>query len=425
MRRVVVTGVGLVTPLARNRKDSWAGLLEGRSGVSLISRFDVSTFPVKIAGLVPGEGPVFEKAESCVRHSQYALEAAGDAIEMSGLDLERLDHSMFGVVIGAGDSQTPHGPAELAKVFNDCRIAGTDTIDMQNLEKASLVHTAGSLVYEGDTMMPAAHLARHFRAYGTNRTCLTACAAGSQAIGEAFKAIQHGDSDVILTGGAQSLVTLEGLIGFTLLNALSSNNDNPEEASRPFEADRDGFILSEGAGILVLESLEHAKERGAEILAEVLGYGASADAYRVTDPHPQGKGAILCMERALADASLNGPEVVYINAHGTSTKANDKSEAIAIEHIFKDHKPAVTSTKSMIGHLVAAAGAVELGTCVLSIRDKVIPANINYVTRDTMMADVDIVANESREIKEVGPIVSNSFGFGGQNISLVVGPYKG
>lgn len=423
MRRVVVTGVGLVTPLARNCKDSWSGLLEGRSGIELITRFDPSAFPVQIAGLVPGKGPVFEEAESCILHSQFAIEAAEDAIEMSGLDLDKVDNSMFGVVIGAGDSETPHGPAQLAQVFKACRIEGTDTIDIHNLEKASLAHCPGSVVFEGDTMMPAAHLARRFRAYGTNRTCLTACAAGSQAVGEAFKAIQHGDADVILAGGAQSLVTVEGLVGFTLLNALSSRNDSPKEASRPFDSERDGFVLSEGAGILVLESLEHAQERGAEILAEVLGYGASADAYRVTDPHPQGKGAILCMERALADASLNGSEVVYVNAHGTSTKANDQSESIAINTVFKDHKPAVTSTKSMIGHLVAAAGAVEFGTCVLSIRDGVIPANINYTSPDKM-CDVDVVGNESRSIKEVGPIVSNSFGFGGQNVSLVVGPFK-
>jgi 3-oxoacyl-[acyl-carrier-protein] synthase II len=399
-------------------------LLEGRSGVELITRFDASTFPVRIAGLVPGTGPVFEKAESCILHSQYALEAAEDAIEMSGLDLDKVNNAMFGVVIGAGDSQTPHGPAALAQVFNACRVSGTDTLDIHNLEKASLTHCPASLVYEGDTMMPAAHLARHFRAYGTNRTCLTACAAGSQAVGEAFKAIQQGDADVILAGGAQSLVTVEGLVGFTLLNALSSRNDSPEEASRPFDAERDGFILSEGAGILVLESLEHAIERDANILAEVLGYGASADAYRVTDPHPDGNGAILCMEKALADASLNGPEIVYVNAHGTSTKANDQSESIAINHVFKGYRPAVTSTKSMIGHLVAAAGAVEIGTCVLSIRDRVIPANINYTTPDSM-CDVDVVANESRPMKELGPIISNSFGFGGQNVSIIVGPYKG
>ena len=423
MRRVVVTGVGLVTPLARNTEDSWAGILAGKSGIRQISRFDVSSFPVKIGGQVPGDGPSFEHAENCGRHSQFALEAAIQAVDMSGLDLQAVDKSKFGVVIGAGDSQTPHGPAELAQVFSASKKEDGSGVDVSKLEAASRKHTSYDLVFEGDTMMPAAHLAHHFKAYGTNRTCLTACAAGSQALGEAFKVVQQGDADVVLAGGAQSLVTLEGLIGFTLLNALSSRNDSPEEASRPFDAERDGFILSEGAGILVLETLDHALKRGATILAEMLGYGASADAYRVTDPHPEGKGAILCMERALADAGLLGPEVVYVNAHGTSTKANDQAESIAIKHIFKDHKPAVTSTKSLIGHLVAAAGAVELGTCVLSIRDKVIPPNINYTTPDSM-CDVDIVANEKRPMNEPGPIVSNSFGFGGQNVTLVVGPYK-
>ncbi len=419
MRRVVVTGLGLVTPLARNSVDTWKMMLEGQSGIRPVARFDVSELPVRISGEVPERDRTAEEAE-LGRHSMYAIDAAQEAVHMAKLDVSSLDKSMFGVVLGAGDSQTPHGPAELGAVFNDCRQG--DSVDLQKLEAAAIENTPRSLVYESDTMMPAAHVAKKFSACGVNRTCLTACAAGSQAIGEAFKAIQDGDADVILAGGAQSLVTLEGLVGFTLLNALSSRNDNPAAASRPFDAERDGFVLSEGAGVIVLESLEHAQKRGAAILAEMLGYGTSADAYRVTDPHPRGEGAMLCMRRAIEDGNVDKDEVAFINAHGTSTKANDSAEATAIQEIFGRKVP-VTSSKSLIGHLIAAAGAMELITCVLALRDSVIPPTINYETPDSA-CDVDLVANKPRKLEKLGPILSNSFGFGGQNVTLVVGPFE-
>ena len=419
MRRVVITGVGLVTPLARTSVDTWKMMLDGKSGISPVDRFDVSELPVQISGEVP-KRERSEGEKDLGRHSEYAIDAAEEAVKMANLDVENLEKSMFGVVLGAGDSQTPHGPAELGDVFSQARDG--DSVCLQKLEEAAIAHTPKSLVFESDTMMPAAHVAKHFNACGMNRTCLTACAAGSQAIGEAFKAIQDNDADVILAGGAQSLVTLEGLVGFTLLNALSSRNEAPHAASRPFDAERDGFVLSEGAGIIVLESLEHAKARGATILAEMLGYGTSADAYRVTDPHPKGEGAILCMQRAIDDGKVDKDSVVFINAHGTSTKANDAAESTAIKEVFGRKVP-VTSSKSLIGHLIAAAGAMELITCVLALRDKVIPPTINYETPDGA-CDVDLVANEPRALEKLGPVLSNSFGFGGQNVTLAVGPYE-
>ena len=414
MRRVVITGVGLVSPLAWGSDATWRKMLAGESGISAVSRFPVDSLPVRIAGEVP-ESEVYDShPESWERHSIYAVSAAREAVEMAALDLSGLKKERFGVLLGAGDGRTPHGPVELAPVFNDSAL--DDRIGLDKLEGSAKKY------YEYDTMMPAAHVADSFDCHGVNRTCLTACAAGSQAIGEALSAIRVGDASLILAGGSQSLITLEGLVGFTLLNALSSRNDETQRPSRPFDAERDGFVLSEGAGILLLEELEHAKSRGARILAELSGYGSSADAYRVTDPHPQGKGAVECMNRALADARIDCSDVTYINAHGTSTKANDSAEATAIEEVFSRKVP-VTSSKSQTGHLIAAAGALELITCVLSIRDSVIPPTINYETPDEN-CDLDIVAPERRDLSEVRAVLSNSFGFGGQNVSLVVEPYR-
>jgi len=394
-------------------------MLAGQSGIRTVQRFDAAALPVRISGEVPGAAPSGPPWDGLERHSIYALEAAAEAVAAAGLDTATVEPTRFGVVLGAGDSRTPHGPVELGPVFAACRDGLA--VDMRRLPAASREHVSGTLVYESDTMMPAAHVARRYGACGVNRTCLTACAAGSQAIGEAFKALQYGDADVVLAGGAQSLVTLEGLVGFTLLNALSSRNDSPAEASRPFDAERDGFVLSEGAAVLVLETLDGARGRQAPILAEILGYGVSADSYRVTDPHPEGAGAMLCMRRALADARVAADAVWYVNAHGTSTKANDTAEAMAIDTVFGGRKLPVTSNKSSLGHLIAAAGAMELVTCILSLGDKVIPPTINYHTPDSSCA-IDVVANQARPCTTVGPIISNSFGFGGQNVSLVVGP---
>jgi len=269
--------------------------------------------------------------------------------------------------------------------------------------------------------MPAAHLASLFNAQGPNLNCLTACAASSQALGEATEIIRRNDADIMLSGGAHSMIHPFGVTGFNLLTALSERNDSPETASRPFDLTRDGFVLGEGAGMLILEELEHARARGAKIYGEIRGYGSTADAYRITDIHPEGRGAIACIKMALKDAEVNPEDVGYVNAHGTSTKVNDQVETMAIkgglgEEVSKTVP--VSSIKSMLGHLIAAAGAVEAITCLLAIRDGVLPPTINYSTPDPK-CDLDYIPNEARESK-ITTALSNSFGFGGQNVSLIL-----
>lgn len=269
--------------------------------------------------------------------------------------------------------------------------------------------------------MPAGHLASLFNAQGPNLNCLTACAASSQAIGEATELIRRGDADLMLSGGAHSMIHPFGVTGFNLLTALSTHNEDPQGASRPFDKNRDGFVLGEGAGMLILEELDHARSRGAQIYGEILGYGSSADAYRITDIHPEGRGAVTCIRMALKDAGLNQDQIDYINAHGTSTSVNDRVETMAIRQSLESSAAStpVSSIKSMMGHLIAAAGSVEAITCLLAMRDGVLPPTINYETPDPD-CDLDYVPNEAREQK-VRYALSNSFGFGGQNISLILG----
>jgi 3-oxoacyl-[acyl-carrier-protein] synthase II len=278
---------------------------------------------------------------------------------------------------------------------------------------------------EQEPNMPAGHLANLFNAQGPNVNCLTACAASSQAIGEAVEMIRRGDADVMLSGGTHSMIHPFGVTGFNLLTALSTYNDEPTKASRPFDKERDGFVLGEGSGMLVLEELETAKARGARIHGEVTGFGSTADAFRITDTHPEGRGAASCLKMALADAGLNVDDVDYINAHGTSTDVNDRVETLAIKRVFGDraYQTPVSSTKSMMGHLIAAAGVTELIVCLLAIRDNVLPPTINYETPDPD-CDLDYVPNQARE-KKCDVAVSNSFGFGGQNITLIVSRYGG
>jgi 3-oxoacyl-[acyl-carrier-protein] synthase II len=278
---------------------------------------------------------------------------------------------------------------------------------------------------EQEPNMPAGHLAAMFDAQGPNLNCLTACAASSQAIGEAVEIVRRGEADVMLSGGCHSMIHPFGVTGFNLLTALSTRNDEPTRASRPFDNDRDGFVLGEGAAMVVLEELEHAKKRGAKIHGEVIGYGSTADAYRITDTHPEGRGAASCITMALNDAGLGTHDIHYINAHGTSTDVNDKVETLAIKKVFGEHayKIPVSSTKSMMGHLIAAAGATELIVCLLAIRDGLLPPTINYETPDPN-CDLDYVPNKVREGK-CDHALSNSFGFGGQNISLIVSRFAG
>jgi len=300
-----------------------------------------------------------------------------------------------------------------------------EDLDLARFTKTGMeiLHPISEL--EQEPNMPAGHLASLFDAQGPNVNCLTACAASSQAIGEAVELIRRGDVDLMLSGGAHTMIHPFGLTGFNLLTALSTHNEEPQKASRPFDRNRDGFVLGEGAGMVVLESLEHATARGAHVYGEVCGYGSTADAFRITDAHPQGRGAISCIRMALADAGLDTDRIDYVNAHGTSTSVNDRVETLAVKQVFGEpaYRLPMSSTKSMVGHMIAAAGATELIFCLLAIRDNVVPPTTNYETPDPD-CDLDYVPNAAREVR-CDHVLSNSFGFGGQNVSLVVRRFTG
>jgi 3-oxoacyl-[acyl-carrier-protein] synthase II len=331
-----------------------------------------------------------------------------------------VDPSRFGVYLGSGE-----GHQDFDR-FTQMVIAGlTDEgFDIARFTKAGLELLNPIVELEQEPNMPAGHLAGLFNAQGPNANCLTACAASSQAVGEATEMIRRGDVDVMLSGGTHSMIHPFGVTGFNLLTALSTSNDAPEKASRPFDRKRDGFVLGEGAAMVVLEELEHARKRGAPVFGEITGYGSTADAFRITDTHPEGRGATACMKLALADAGLNPSEIGYINAHGTSTSVNDKVETLAIKQAFGEAAPRVpfSSTKSMMGHLIAAAGATELIICLLALRDQVLPPTINYEYPDPE-CDLDYVPNQARESR-FSHAMSNSFGFGGQNITLIASVYR-
>jgi 3-oxoacyl-[acyl-carrier-protein] synthase II len=334
------------------------------------------------------------------------------------LDDSRLDPTRFGVYLGSGEGQQDFD--RFTQMMLSAMHAGSGTLDIARFAKKGLEILDPREELAQEPNMPAGHLAGLFNAQGPNVNCLTACAASSQAIGEAVEMIRHDDADVMLSGGAHSMIHPFGVTGFNLLTALSTRNDEPTRASRPFDKDRDGFVLGEGAAMLVLEELEHAKRRGATIYGEIVGYGSTADAFRITDTHPEGRGATSCLHMALADAKLNPDDIDYINAHGTSTDVNDRVESLAIKKVFGPlaHKVPVSSTKSMMGHLIAAAGATEAIICLLAIRDGVLPPTTNYETPDPD-CDLDYIPNVARKAR-CDVAASNSFGFGGQNITLVV-----
>jgi 3-oxoacyl-[acyl-carrier-protein] synthase II len=335
----------------------------------------------------------------------------------SGGTASKLDPLRLGVYLGSGEGHQDF------YAFSDMIVAAMDgdKFDVTKFTKAGLERLDPVLEMEQEPNMPAGHIAALFNAQGPNANCLTACAASSQAVGEAVEMIRRGDVDVMISGGTHSMIHPFGVTGFNLLTALSTRNAEPTRASRPFDKDRDGFVLGEGASMLIVEELEHAKRRGAKIYGEIVGYGSTADAYRVTDSHPEGRGAIACMRLALQDAKINPEQVGYINAHGTSTDVNDRVETLAIKTVFGEHAKniPVSSTKSMMGHLIAAAGATELIISLLTLRDGMLPPTINYETPDPE-CDLDYIPNKARE-KPVDYALTNSFGFGGQNIALVVG----
>jgi 3-oxoacyl-[acyl-carrier-protein] synthase II len=407
-QRVVITGLGTVNPLAGDVRGFWEGLRNGRSGISAIERFDVSEFKVRFGGEVKGFDPerVLEAkaARRMDRFSQFAVAAALEAVADSGVDMADEDPYRWGVALGCGIG----GLATFEEGHGRLLSAGPGRISPfvipRMMPNAAPANVAIDLGLRGPTVAVA-----------------SACASSGDAVGAAFRAIRWGDADAMLAGGAEAAITPIGLGGFIAARSLSLRNDNPQAASRPFDRDRDGFVLSEGAGIVVLESLEHARRRGANIYAEVMGYGSTNDAYSITAPHPDGDGAARAITLALADARLDPGDVDYINAHATSTPLGDLAEVRAIKRVFGRSASTlpVSSTKSMTGHLCAASGAIELIAITLAVRDGVVPPTINFETPDPA-CDLDCVPNTARELR-VRHALSTSFGFGGHNCCLVVG----
>ncbi len=405
-RRVVVTGLGLVSPVGLNVKEAWDNILAGRSGIGPITHFDVSAFPVRFGGSVRGFDPTAYMSEKDARKMdtfiQYGIAAAAEAVADAGLEVTEDNAERIGVAIGSG-------------------IGGLGTI-----ERNHEAYTRGGPRKLSPFLIPAAiinmisgHVSIRYGMKGPNIALVTACATATHSIGDAARIIEYGDADVMLAGGAEMATTPLGLGGFAAARALSRRNDDPETASRPWDAERDGFVLADGAGVVVLEEYEFARRRGARIYAEVIGYGMSGDAYHMTAPSEGGEGACRCMQAALKNAGVDPEAVDYINAHGTSTPAGDKAEVLAVKRAFGDHayKLAMSSTKSMTGHLLGAAGGVEAVFTVLSIRDQVAPPTINIQTPDPE-CDLDFVPGSAREMK-IDVALSNSFGFGGTNGTLV------
>jgi len=406
MRRVVVTGVGVVSPLGTGNKKNWDALTAGISGIDRITRFDVTDFPIRIAGEVRDFNPedFIEKKEikKMDLFIQYALGAAHFAMEDSGLQVTEENAERVGVLVGAG-------------------LGGLPTIEKYHLalQEGGYKKISPFFIPMLITNLAPGHISIKYGAKGPNVSSVSACATGTHSIGDAYQMIRRGDADAMIAGGTESVVTPLAIGGFAVMRALSTRNDDPAGASRPFEKNRDGFVLSEGAGIVVLEEYETAKKRGARIYAEVAGYGLSGDAYHLTAPAPGGEGAARCMKMALDNAGVKHEEVDYINAHGTSTPMNDLYETLAIKQVFGEHarKLMVSSTKSMTGHLLGAAGGVEAVYTLLSMTNGVATPTINYQEPDPE-CDLDFVPNEAREAK-ISCALSNSFGFGGTNATLL------
>ena len=428
-RRVVVTGIGCVTPVGNDVDQMWASLRRCGNGVGPITHFPADDFPTQFAAEVKDysiddyvDDP--DQFTFASPNILFAIGAASQAMADSGLGDGDVAPPRFGVYLGAGE-----GGQDFQKYMSViARSESSDedkVVDVEKFIRYGMETLESQAELEQEPNRPAGHLASLFNAQGPNMNCLTACAASSQAIGEATELIRRGDVDVMLSGGAHSMIHPFGVTGFSLLPALSTHNDDPARASRSFDLNRDGFVLGEGSGMLVLEELVHARSRGAHIHGEILGYGSTADAYRITDIHPEGRGATACIQMAMRDAEINTDDLQYINAHGTSTKVNDKVETLAIRNTLgaDAESTPVSSIKSMMGHLIAAAGSVEAITCLLAIRDNVLPPTRNYETADPD-CDLDYVPNEAREAP-VRRALSNSFGFGGQNISLVLSEFTG
>lgn len=410
-KRVVVTGMGAITPLGNTIESFWNNIRMGTCGIDTITRFDVEDFSAKIAAEVNDFNPVDymdkKEAKRMDRYTQYALAASSIAMNQANLDKEKINSDRFGVIFGSG-------------------VGGIETMENQGnvLFSKGPGRISPFFVPMMIGNMAAGQISIAYGAKGPNSTVVTACASATNAIGEAYRSIKHGYADVIITGGSEAPITPLALAGFCSMRALSTRNDDPKTACRPFDLDRDGFVMGEGSGILVLESYEHAVNRGATILAEVVGYGLSADAYHITAPAPEGEGGARAMKEALADANMVPESIDYINAHGTSTPYNDKFETAGIKSVFGEHayKMPISSTKSMTGHLLGAAGGIEAIIMVKAIEDQFLPPTINYVTQDPE-CDLDYVPNTGRNGK-IDAALSNSFGFGGQNATIIIKKFE-
>ena len=431
--RVVITGMGIVSPLGHDVETLWQALLSGKSGVAQTTIFDASTFPTTFDAEVKDydltkytKNPHLHKHSN--RGSGFVIGATAQACKQAGIDVETtepadcIDRTRLGIYLGAGEGSVDND-AFFAAIIN-----GWDTekneMDWGRWAQLAFEKMDALRELEQEPNMPAAHVAMLTGARGPTRSCLTACAASTQSAGEATMMIRRGDADVIIAGGAHSMIHPLGLTGFNRLTALSTRNDSPQTASRPFSATRDGFILGEGAAVVILESLSSAKKRGVKILAEVIGYGSSSDAFRVTDMHEEGRGAVQAITAALSDADISYKDVDYINTHGTSTTENDSIETKAIKTVFKERAKniPVSSVKSMLGHLIGAAGAAELITCVCAIRDNTLPPTMNLVDRDPEL-DLDYIPNKPRKTP-VNIVINESFGFGGQNNVVIIKRYS-
>jgi 3-oxoacyl-[acyl-carrier-protein] synthase II len=409
--RIVITGLGAITPLGLTVKETWEGLVAGRSGIGPVTQFDASSFPTRIAGEVKGFDPKqyinFKEARRMARCSQLAIATAQEALADAGLSLPFAAEERVGVLLGS----TMGGLGQFEQ--------GLRTLWEKGLSRVSPFAAAS-----GVPNMPAHHISWAFQARGYNSTVSVACASGTQAVGEAAEVIRRGAADVIISGGVESMICEASFAGFAAMRAISTRNEEPEKACRPFEAHRDGFVIAEGCALLILEGLEQALERGARIYAEILGYGCSSDAYHMAAPDPEGAGPVLAMRWALEDAGIGIADIDYINAHGPGTPAGDAAETRAIKTLFGEraYQVPTSSTKSMIGHALGGAGAIEAMACTLTIRDNVIHPTINYETPDPE-CDLDYVPNVARST-QVNITLSNSFGLGGQNACLVLSQFN-
>ena len=415
-RRVVITGMGTVNPLARNVPDYWDALMQGRSGIRPIQRFETNAFSSRIGGEVPDwdgvESPMVDPRESrrMDRFTQFAVQSAIEAVAQAGLDFQNEALARrTAVIVGSGIG----GLEELETQHNKMLDKGPSRVSPLTVPKL-MANAAGG------------NISLLWKLRGPNFAVVTACASAANAIGEAYRVIQRDEADLAVTGGSEAAVTPIGLASFCALKGLSTRNDDPTHASRPFDKDRDGFLLAEGAGVVVLEELESARRRGANILAELVGYGASADGYHITAPDPAGQGAMAAMRKAMSDAQLAPEQIAYINAHGTSTELGDLAETVAIKEVFgtwAKNGLMVSSTKSCTGHLLGASGGVEIIACIKAIQTGVVPATCNLDNPDPA-CDLDYVPNTPREVK-IETALSNSFGFGGHNACLVVRRFNG